>query len=139
MTKSSGSESMGMAVLLETKEDIQKGWADGPWRLDQLERGATMSRRFPLDQGDKVRMIDDYSVSGVNDSCTIHTKLDLHMVDTFVVVVKSYFSHKLVQLENVIQHRTLNRHETPKLTGRLGFADGFLHGRSWVFGVEALN
>ena len=53
-----------------------------------------MSRRFPLDQGDKVRMIDHYSVFGVNDSCTIHTKLDLHMVDNFVAVVKAYFSQK---------------------------------------------
>ena len=40
-------------------------------------------------------MIDDYSVSGVNDSCTIHSKLDLHMVDTFVAVIKSYFEQQL--------------------------------------------
>ena len=33
------------------------------------------------------------------------------------------------QLEQVLQRRTLNRHETLKLKGRLGFADGFLHGR----------
>ena len=33
------------------------------------------------------------------------------------------------QLESVIQHRMLNRHETLTLKGRLGFADGFLHGR----------
>ena len=33
----------------------------------------------------------DYSVSGVNDSCTIHTKLDLHVIDAFVAVVKAYF------------------------------------------------
>eukprot|EP00438_Fugacium_kawagutii_P011446 Skav223456 [mRNA] locus=scaffold184:128814:130232:- [translate_table: standard] len=36
-------------------------------------------------------MIDDYSVPGVNDYCTIHTKLDLHVVDTFVATVKSFF------------------------------------------------
>lgn len=40
-------------------------------------------------------MIDDYSVSGVNDTCTIHSKLDLHMVDTFVAVIKSYFEKQL--------------------------------------------
>ena len=33
------------------------------------------------------------------------------------------------QLESVMQHKMLNRHETLTLTGRLGFADGFLHGR----------
>ncbi|CAJ1349521.1 unnamed protein product [Effrenium voratum] len=47
--------------------------------------------RFPLSQGDKIRMIDDYSVLGVNDSCTIHSKLDLHVVDTFAATAKSYF------------------------------------------------
>ena len=36
-------------------------------------------------------MIDDYSVSGVNDSCTVNSKLDLHMIDTFVAVIKAYF------------------------------------------------
>ena len=82
---------MDEAVLKETEEESAKGWADGPWELGSLEKGATISRRFPLLQGEKIRMIDDYSVSGVNDSCTINTKLDLHVIDTFVAAAKSYF------------------------------------------------
>lgn len=82
---------MDEAVLKETEEELAKGWADGPWELGSLEKGATISRRFPLLQGEKIRMIDDYSVSGVNDSCTINTKLDLHVIDTFVAAAKSYF------------------------------------------------
>ena len=91
MTKSSGSEELDMAVLNETMEEIAKGWADGPWPIDSIEEGATVSRRFPLQQGDKVRMIDDYSISGVNDSCTLNSKLDLHVIDTFVATSKIYF------------------------------------------------
>ena len=34
-----------------------------------------------------------------------------------------------LQLESIIQNRALNRHDTLKLRGRLGFADSFLHGR----------
>ena len=71
--------------------EIEKGWADGPWPLEALEQGATISRRFPLQQGDKVRMIDDYRISGVNDSCTLNSKLDLHVVDTFVATIKAFF------------------------------------------------
>ena len=78
-------------MLKETEEESAKGWANGPWELGSLEKGATISRRFPLLQGEKIRMIDDYSVSGVNDSCTINTKLDLHVTDTFVAAAKSYF------------------------------------------------
>ena len=37
-------------------------------------------------------MIDDYSVSGVNDSCVIHNKLDLHVVDTFCALIRKYFA-----------------------------------------------
>lgn len=89
-TKSSGSDELDRAVLKETREEIQLVWADGPWKLSELEAGATLSRRFPLEQGDKIRMVDDYSVSGVNDSCAIHTKLDLQVVDIFVAAVKSF-------------------------------------------------
>ena len=91
MTKSSGSDELDKAVLHETLEEIAKGWADGPWPVESLEKGVTVSRRFPLQQGDKVRMIDDYSISGVNDSCTLNSKLDLHVIDTFVATVKTYF------------------------------------------------
>ena len=91
MTRSSGDKALDEAVLRETREEIACRWADGPWNLDDLEYGSTISRRFPLQQGQKIRMIDDYSVSGVNDSCTIHTKLDLHVVDTFIAAIQAYF------------------------------------------------
>ena len=91
MTKSSGSRTLDEAVMKETKDEVARGWADGPWKLADIPAGSTISRRFPLMQGEKIRMIDDYSVSGVNDSCTIHTKLDLHVVDTFIAAIRSYF------------------------------------------------
>lgn len=91
MTKSSGDAALDRAVLAETREEIGNGWGDGPWELSFLEYGSPISGRFPLVQDEKIRMIDDYSVSGVNDSCTVHTKLDLHAVDTFIAVVKAFF------------------------------------------------
>ena len=36
-------------------------------------------------------MIDDYTVSGVRDSCATFSKLDLHAIDTFIAVVRRYF------------------------------------------------
>jgi len=91
MTQSSGSSEVDKQLLDETKLEVQKGWAVGPFDLEELEEGAVISRRFPLSQGSKTRMIDDYSISGINDSCTVNNKLDLHMVDTFCAVVKHYF------------------------------------------------
>ena len=53
MTKSSGSETMDMAVLTETREEIRRGWADGSWCLDQLERGQQCPGGFPWIRGTK--------------------------------------------------------------------------------------
>eukprot|EP00435_Cladocopium_sp_Y103_P032581 s1136_g8.t1 len=91
MTSSSGDPEVDSQLLAETELELEKGWADGPFTLEELEPGSTVSRRFPLVQGSEVRMIDDFSISGVNDSCEIHNKLDLHMVDTFSALVKHYF------------------------------------------------
>ena len=91
MTVSAGSEELDKQLLDETREELEKGWADGPYELHELERGASISRRFPLVQGSKVRMIDDFSISGVNDSCATYNKIDLHVVDTFTSVVRKFF------------------------------------------------
>ena len=76
-------------LLAETVLEVEKGWADGPYHPDSLERGAAISKRFPLTQGEKTRMIDDFSISGVTDSCEIHSKFDLHMIDTFCALTTS--------------------------------------------------
>ena len=94
LTGSSGSRELDEKLLEETREELRLGWADGPWGLDTLEPGATVSKRFPLKQGNKVRMIDDYTVSGVNESCSVSSKVDLHMVDTFAAVVKVFFESR---------------------------------------------
>ena len=75
----------------ETCGELACGWAEGPFELEDLEPGATISRRFALFQKSKTRLIDDFSISGVNDSCEAHNKIDLHMVETFCSLVRCYF------------------------------------------------
>jgi hypothetical protein len=91
MTKTSGSAETDRQLLAETRLEVERGWAEGPIPINELPPGSLISRRFPLVQGNKTRMIDDYSISGVNDSCIIHNKLDLHVIDTFCAVVRSFF------------------------------------------------
>lgn len=78
-------------MLSETQEELAKGWARGPYKLHELPAGAVISRRFPLAQSNKTRMIDDFSISGVNDSCVTHCKIDLHMIDALGATVRKYF------------------------------------------------
>ena len=91
VTKSSGDVTLDEQIVLETEEEVSKGWAVGPIPFSDLPEGCLISRRFALPQGGKTRMIDDFSISGINDSATSHNKIDLHMLDTFCAVVKKYF------------------------------------------------
>ena len=91
MTKSSGDHQLDLKVLEETELELAKGWTVGPLPLRSLEEGAIISRRFPLVQGAKTRMIDDFSISGVNDSSSAYNKIDLRTIDAFAGVIRSYF------------------------------------------------
>ena len=93
MTRSSGDRALDEQLLAETREEIRKGRAIGPFKLEELEKDAIVSRRFLLQQGSKARVIDDYSVSGINDTCAAHNKVDLHMIDTLAALTNQYFRH----------------------------------------------
>ena len=91
MSTSCEDSELDVLLLEETKLEVEKGWAEGPFELDQLEKGAVISRRFPLRQGGKVRLIDDYSVSGINECTSTHNKIDLHMIDAFAGLMREFF------------------------------------------------
>ena len=86
---SSGDAEVDRQVHHETREEVRLGWAVGP--IAQVPKGSVVSRRFPRAQRNKTSMIDDYSISGVNDTASSHKKVDLHMVDTFAAVLREFF------------------------------------------------
>ena len=87
--KSSGDLQVDMQVLHETREEVRRGRAIGP--LGDIPAGGIVSRRFPLTQKTKTRMIDDFTISGINDTASSHNKVDLHMVDTFAALIREFF------------------------------------------------
>lgn len=62
----SGSLDTDKCVLQDTEEEVKLGWAIGPVGACSYQDGI-VSGRFPLVQKDKARMIDDFSISEVND------------------------------------------------------------------------
>ena len=92
---SSGNDELDRAVWSETQSELVKRWIDGPWQIDSLPVGAVISRRFGLQQSSKVRVIDDFSISGVNDTCQTHSKPELHAIDCFCGLVKLWFKQAL--------------------------------------------
>ena len=53
-------------VLEKTHKEKEKGWLIGPLPLSSIPTGCLISRRFGIQPGSKVRLIDDFSQSGVN-------------------------------------------------------------------------
>ena len=62
-TTSSGDAEMDSKLWLKTLEERDKGWLIGPVAWSELEPHSVVSKRFPLQQGSKLRPIDDFSMS----------------------------------------------------------------------------
>ena len=86
--KSSGNFEVDQQLLQETRDEVQRGWAVGLFR--EIPEGCFLSRRFALVQRNKTRMIDDYTISGINDTAASQSRVDLHMVDTFAAAAREF-------------------------------------------------
>ena len=75
---SGGSDSPhGSVVWEETMQEVAKGWIE-PCD-DNI--GTCIAKRFPVPQRNKVRMIDDFSICGVNAAYGLREKLRVQAVD----------------------------------------------------------
>ena len=52
-------------VMAQTLAEKEAGWLVGPLQLSSLPDDILISRRFGIQQGQKIRLIDDFSQSGV--------------------------------------------------------------------------
>ena len=50
----------------ETQQEVEQGWLR-PCEVDDL-REVHIAKRFPIQQGGKLRLIDDFTVAGVNQT-----------------------------------------------------------------------
>jgi hypothetical protein len=113
----SGDHDLDVTVWKQMEEECLKGWCRGPFDEQQITDliGSdqwTCNRRFGLRQSAKVRDIDDYSESSVNDSITTLEKLDLHTVDDALSVLKTIFES--LQSDGTVAVRRL--HGNPIIT-----------------------
>ena len=70
----SGDAALDKDLWAQTLKDIEQGWAVLSDRQGPPERGV-LSRRFGIRQGHKVRAIDDFSISRVNDCVGTQEKI----------------------------------------------------------------
>ena len=89
---SSGDAEIDKAVWEKTLEEVSRGWLLGPLEQADIEADAPVSRRFGLVQKrGKVRLIDDYTESGINGCVTVCESPILHTVDIACAMLRFWF------------------------------------------------
>ena len=73
-----------------TKEEIEKGglWVDG----DQSMEGKVVAKRFGLVQKNKTRVIDDFSICGLNAACGLKERFRIHAIDELATYLSWVFT-----------------------------------------------
>eukprot|EP00435_Cladocopium_sp_Y103_P041803 s1348_g11.t1 len=79
--RGSGDDALDEGVYAATMKELDKGFLCGPVDAQSLPQGATLTRRFGVVQGEKVRPIDDYKASLVNASVTQPEVVCIHSID----------------------------------------------------------
>ena len=93
--RSSGDAEIDTLVFQKTQEEVNLGWASGPWSLDDLPEGAVISRRFGLRQPGKIPLIDDLSGSDVNSTVQCAESPKPHSVDFIAAMLLGVLKLKL--------------------------------------------
>eukprot|EP00435_Cladocopium_sp_Y103_P046528 s3318_g13.t1 len=89
--KSTGRPELDRLVWDQTMEEQQAGWLQGPFSEEDVTSMVgspewLATRRFPLEQRDKTRLIDDALASGLNSAYGKSNKLTLFDIDTLVAM-----------------------------------------------------
>ena len=84
---SSGVREIDLEVWKKTLEEVELSWLEGPFELADIPLTSPITRRFGLKQKHKVRLIDDFTQSGINHYVTVHETPSLHTVDIAASVI----------------------------------------------------
>lgn len=127
------SEDVKRSVWKGALEEVAKGWLQGPLTEDEVKNLLgplyIVSKRFGLQQSDKIRPIDDMSESKVNSAYGSSYKLDLPGVDGISILARTLLEcvheDRSVRLDlsdgselRGALHESLTLDEARSLTGR---------------------
>ena len=88
----SGDDHMDAELYKKTQDEVDRGWLVGPIPWEDLEPYATVSKRFGIQQGSKLRPIDDFSMSSVNATVSSKDQATADNVDTICATMLHFMS-----------------------------------------------
>ena len=77
------------SVWQRTLKEVETGALVGPISLDEVDATFPLSRRFGVQQGQKVRCVDDFTRSGVNAWAQVVESPRPHKLDTIAALCMS--------------------------------------------------
>ncbi|CAJ1339650.1 unnamed protein product, partial [Effrenium voratum] len=80
---------LAQAVYDATMKELSLGYLHGPYAESDLGPECSITRRFGVRQGQKVRPIDNYTESQLNQTTTVHETITLHTADV-IAAASSY-------------------------------------------------
>ncbi|OLP80428.1 hypothetical protein AK812_SmicGene39165 [Symbiodinium microadriaticum] len=86
-TVSCGNSETDALLWSKTLEEVDKGHLEGPLEFESVPEDCLISSRFPIMQGDKLRPIDNYSSSLINDTVTVSEKPVTHSIDEIALLI----------------------------------------------------
>ena len=86
-TVSCGNAETDALLWSKTLEEVDKGHLEGPFEFESVPADCLISSRFPIMQGDKLRPIDNYSSSLINDTVTVSEKPVIHSIDEIALLI----------------------------------------------------
>ena len=106
----SGDSHIDSVVWTKTLEEVEKGWLLGPLQQCEVPDSHPISRRFGLLQKKgKVRLIDDYTESGVNTCVTTVESPVLHTIDVACALLALWFETcEELKLDSTVVARTFD-------------------------------
>ena len=89
-TVSSGDREHDMKLWQATLEEVEEGFLTGPWDASHLDRESVVSPRFGLQQKSKLRPIDNFTSSHVNNAAGVQERFMVDTVDEICAMVKAW-------------------------------------------------
>jgi ribonuclease HI len=81
-TKSCGNPDIDAELWRKTCQEKEAGWLQGPVPFQEIVSDGRLTRRFPVQQSGKVRRVDNFSESQINDAVTLQNRVTVDGTDT---------------------------------------------------------
>ena len=91
-TRGSDDPAIDLGVYQSTMDEMERGWLHGPYKESDLDGECTVTRRFGVRQGSKIRPIDNYTESLVNQTTSAGEAISLHSTDVIAATLSLWMS-----------------------------------------------